>query len=108
MNRHELSNYLKTADKNLYVSNLKFYKLLVSRLSEHEGLSYDDAVIIASNIEYDFSNIPEDNDILSQIATELSDYCYKIFKVMKLNGIKDIQRVTKYFQPPFSLSVDSA
>lgn len=107
MNRHELAQALLTADKNLYVSNIKFFNLLVSRLSEHSDLSYDDALVIASSLKYDFSNVPEDNDILTQIATELAEYCYKIYKLMKLNGIKNISYVTKYFQPVFSLSVDN-
>jgi CRISPR/Cas system CMR-associated protein Cmr5 small subunit len=70
-------------------------------------MPYSDAVLIAAKIEYDFSNVPEDNDILPQIATEFSDYCHKIYKIMKMNGIKNIEPLVKYFQPAFNLSVDT-
>jgi hypothetical protein len=107
VNRHELANAIRTANKDLNVSNIKFYCLLVSRLAEFPNLPYNDAALIAANMEYDFSNVPEDNDILPQIATELSEYCYKIYKVMKINGIKNIEPLLKYFQPAFSLKVDT-
>ena len=96
MNRNELTAYLKqlTFDQ---ASNIKFYKLLWSRLTELD-ISADDATKIASVVEYDFSNVPEDNDSLSEFATEYADYCNKVYKSIKVNGIRDITPLLRYFK----------
>lgn len=104
MDRHELINAIKVIPFEPIASNLKFFKLLVSRLTEVD-IPYDDALKIANNIEYDFSNIPEDNDSLSEVATEYADHCLKIYKQVKVHGFKDITPVVKYFGG-FKLHID--
>lgn len=102
MNRAELTHHLVNLQFE-QSSNIKFYKLLWSRLQE-EGLkseiriSSDDANKIASVVDYDFSNVPEDNDSLSEFATEYASYAYKVYKAIKLNGIRDITPLLKYFK----------
>lgn len=106
MNRTELANYLKNLPVNTY-SNLKFYSLLKSRLLEH-AIPLADAVLIAKNVKYDFSNVPEDNDALSEFATILADWCAKSWRqAVKVNRIKDINEVINFLVPNFVLTIDS-
>jgi hypothetical protein len=104
MNRQELTQKIKDLPVDQY-SNIKFYRLLVSRLGELD-IPLEDAKNIASNVEYDFSNIPEDDDSLSEFATEYAEYCKKIYSHMKINGIKDIKPILKYFKT-FKLEIES-
>lgn len=79
-------------------SNVKFYKLLWTRLIE-EGIDPNDAILIAGVVEYDFSNVPEDNDSLSEFATEYASYAAKIYRNIKnLNAIDDIAPLLRYFK----------
>jgi hypothetical protein len=95
MIRSELTHALKTATFD-QASNIKFYKILWSRLTELD-IPSDDATKIASVVEYDFSNVPEDNDSLSEFATEYAEYAEKVYKSIKLNGIRDITPLLRYF-----------
>lgn len=104
MNRQELSNAIRNIPFDPIASNLKFFKLLVSRLTEVD-IPYEDAQKIAANIDFDFSNIPEDNDSLSEIATEFADHCLKVYKQIKVHGFKNIDFTLKYFCP-FKLHID--
>ena len=96
MNRAELTNHLKSLQFN-QASNIKFYKILWSRLTELDIPSAD-AHKIAAVVEYDFSNVPEDNDSLSEFATEYAEYCSKVYKNIHINGIKDITPLLRYFK----------
>lgn len=104
MNRHELTNKIKQLRVDHY-SNIKFFRLLWSRLCELDIPSAD-ATKIASVVEYDFSNVPEDDDSLSEFATEYAEYCKKVHSHIKSNGIKDIEPLLKYFKS-FKLQVDN-
>lgn len=95
MNREELNRVLQNLQFD-QSSNIKFYKLLWSRLTELD-ITPEDATKIASVVEYDFSNIPEDNDSLGEFATEYAEYCLKVYKSIKLNGIRDITPLLRYF-----------
>jgi hypothetical protein len=106
MNRYELTAHLRTMryDQN---SNLKFYKILKTRLVENE-VPLQDAITIAKNVDFDFSNVPEDNDSLSEFATELADWCAKGYnQATKSNKIKDISEVIRFLVPNFKLQIDS-
>lgn len=96
MNRAELTNHLKNLQFN-QASNIKFFKILWSRLTELD-IPSDEAYQIAAVVEYDFGNVPEDNDSLSEFATEYADYAYKVYKNIKLNGIRDITPLLRYFK----------
>ena len=96
MNRAEMGAYLRGLRFN-QESNVKFYRLLWSRLIE-EGIVAEDATKICGVLEYDFSNIPEDNDSLTEFASEYADYAIKVYtNIKKMNGIKDITPLLKYF-----------
>jgi hypothetical protein len=96
MNREELTNHLKNLQFD-QPSNVKFYKLLWSRLMEEE-IPQDDATKIAGIVKYDFSNVPEDNDSLSEFATEYATYAKKVYdNIRKMNGIRDITPLLRYF-----------
>lgn len=96
MNRAELTAHLD----NLHfdqASNIKFYKLLWTRLIE-EGIPPPDAEKIATVVKYDFSNVPEDNDSLSEFATSYASYAVKVYNcITKLNGVREITPLLKYF-----------
>lgn len=96
MNRNELTTKLDNLRFD-QASNIKFYKLLWSRLVE-EGIKPADAEKIASVVQYDFSNIPEDNDSLSEFATSYAGFAIKVYNcITKLNGINNISPLLKYF-----------
>lgn len=96
MNRAELTQKIKDLHFD-QASNIKFYKILWSRLTELD-IPATDATKIAATVEYDFFNVPEDNDSLSEFATEYADYCLKVYKNIELNGIRDITPLLKYFK----------
>lgn len=97
MNRVELVKKINELGDNIN-ANVKFLSLFYSRLRE-DGIGGDDAELIASSINFDFSNIPEDDDTLSDIATAYSTYCCKIHKKLNVFGHgKNIKR----FKPLFS------
>lgn len=102
MNREELTNSLRDLTRDFdQASNIKFYKIFWTRLQEvdvgDKPISADDATKIASVIEYDFSNVPEDNDSLSEFATEYAEYAGKVYRQIKLNGIRDITPLLRFF-----------
>lgn len=106
MNRHELTARLRSMpyDQN---SNLKFHNLLKSRLTEND-IPLKDAIIIAKAIDFDFSNVPEDNDSLSEFATELAEWCAKGYKqALVVNNIKDVSEIVKFLVPNFKLTITS-
>jgi hypothetical protein len=106
MNRHELTAYLRSLPHDKNAANLKFYKLLKSRLVEN-GVELKDAILIAKNVDYDFSNVPEDNDSLSEFATELAEWCSKGYKQATLSHkIKDVSEVVRFLVPNFKLCID--
>ncbi len=105
MNREELTRAITTLVTTSSVSNIKFFRILVSRLTELD-IGYEDAILIASSVEFDFSNVPEDNDSLSEFATVYADVCLKIYKFIKLCGFDDISPLAKYFNV-MPLSVDN-
>lgn len=107
MNRNELANHLRTmpVDQN---SNLKFFNLLKSRLTEYDGISLKDATAICMAVDFDFSNVPEDNDSLSEFATELADWLYKGYtQAVVVNNIKNVEEVVKLLVPKFKLEISS-
>jgi len=105
MNRHELTAYLANL-KFDQASNIKFYGLLWTRLVE-EGIPQDDATKIASTVRYDFSNVPEDDDSLSEFATEYASYAERVYHVMKnVFRVRDITPLLKYFDV-IELKIDS-
>lgn len=67
-------------------SNLKFMNLFKTRLM-NEGIPVEDAVEIVSVVAFDFSNVPEDDDTLSDIATDYAEYCKKAYDKLKLHGL---------------------
>src|SRR6478736_5365398 len=85
-------------------SNLKFANLLKSRLLEH-GIVPDDALEIVGCISFDFSNIPEDDDLLSEVATEYADYCKKVYDKLWIHGLMSRKLYPRMFNRMF-LKVD--
>jgi hypothetical protein len=104
MKRSELTNALKNL-RFEQASNIKFYKLLWTKLTEN-NIPTDDAYKIANMVDYDFSNVPEDNDSLGEFATEYAEYCQKVYASIKLNNIRDIAPFAKYFKSPVPLQID--
>ena len=102
--RNELVAQLKNL-KFDQTSNLKFYKLFWTRLID-EGFSPEQASLVAEHVEYDFSNIPEDNDSLGEVATLYAAYCAQGLRYMQLNNYKDIKPLLRFFQPPVALKID--
>jgi uncharacterized protein YgfB (UPF0149 family) len=106
MNRQELTNQLRSLPHDKNASNLKFYKILKTRLTEND-IKIEDAIIIAKNVDFDFSNVPEDNDSLSEFATELAEWCAKGYKQATMSHkIKDINEVVRFLVPDFKLRID--
>lgn len=104
MNRHELTAHLRTMpyDQN---SNLKFYNILKSRLTEHD-IPLKDATVIAKAVDFDFSNVPEDNDSLSEFATELAEWCAKGYKqAVVVNNVKNVEEIVRFLVPNFKLGI---
>lgn len=103
MNRADLRQYIQnlnpTAD-----SNLKFMNLIKSRLMS-EGIPVDDAIEIVSVLEFDFSNVPEDDDTLADIATDYAEYCKKAYAKLKLHGLTNKKLYGKIFNRVY-LKVD--
>lgn len=96
MNRHELTAHLNNLSFD-QASNIKFYKLLWSRLIE-EDIPVDDATKIAGIVKYDFANVPEDNDSLGEFATSYAGYAKKVYhNIRELNGIRDITPLLRFF-----------
>lgn len=96
--------------KNLPIeteSNIKFLMILRSRLME-EGIVPEYASLIAGVVDFDLKNVPEDDDTLSDIATEYASYCKKVYDKLKLFGvhyIKDFSTYARYFKP-FKIEVE--
>lgn len=106
MNRHELTARLNALRFD-QPSNVKFYKLVWSRLQE-EDIPKEDATKIAAVLEYDFANVPEDNDSLGEFATSYASYAKQVYdNIRGLNGIRDITPLLHFFKPPFELRIDS-
>lgn len=84
LKRVELVKEIAGLSANI-ASNIKFLTLLHSRLME-DGIPPDHAAIICGAVNFDFSNVPEDDDTLSDIATEFSSYCVKVRKQIDLSG----------------------
>lgn len=106
MDRVELTKFFRELTPETD-SNIKFFMLYRSRLME-EGIPPDHAGQIASFAEYDMSNIPEDDDTLSDMATEYAGYSIKVYNKMKLHGItliKDLTPFKKFYNRIF-LKVD--
>lgn len=85
-NREQLVEYFSEL-KNFegINSNIKFLTLLYSRLLE-DGVTIPQAIFICGSVDADFSNVPEDDDTLSDIATEFSTYCVSVLNKIKLHG----------------------
>lgn len=106
MNRVELTKYIEALPIESD-SNIKFLTLLRSRLME-EGVEPEYASLIAGCIEFDMSNVPEDDDTLSDIATALAGHFVKVYARLKLfgvNKVKEFHTFRKYFNP-FKITVD--
>lgn len=103
MNRAELTQKIKDLKVD-QASNIKFHRILVSRMTELD-IPISDAEMIAANIDYDFSNVPEDDDSLSEFATEYAEYCKKIYKHIKIQGIRNIQPILRFFKT-FKLQIE--
>lgn len=103
MTRIDLIKYIKglTPDSD---SNLKFMTLMKSRLIE-VGIPISHAIDIVSNMTFDFSNVPEDDDTLSDIATEYADYCKLAYDKLNLHGLTDKRFYDRIFNRVF-LKVD--
>lgn len=84
MRREELVKTISELSDNID-SNVKFITLLYSRLRE-DGIEQAAAQFICSCVEFDFSNVPEDDDTLSDIATEYSSYCVRVVNQISLHG----------------------
>jgi len=84
LRRVELVEKIKSLTDDID-SNVKFITLLYSRLME-DGVSPDNAKFICGSTNFDFSNVPEDDDTLSDIATEYSSYCVRVLDKVKLHG----------------------
>lgn len=95
MNRAELRQYIQTLTPESD-SNLKFLNLIKSRLMS-EGIPVDDALEITSVLQFDFDNVPEDDDTLSDIATDYAEYCKKAYDKMKNCGLTNKKFYPKIF-----------
>lgn len=87
MRREELVKTISELSSDIS-SNVKFITLLYSRLME-DDISPEQSRFICSCIDFDFSNVPEDDDTLSDIATEYSTYCVRVVKQVQLHGYAD-------------------
>ena len=104
LKRVELVEAIKQLDQNV-TSNIKFISLLYSRLRE-DDIPADHATIICKAIDFDFSNVPEDDDTLSDVATEFSTYCVRVYKKIELHGeLKRLEMFSGIFGS-FPLRVD--
>lgn len=84
LKREALVEQIKALSDNIE-ANVKFITLLYSRLME-DGVSPDNAIFICNSVNFDFSNVPEDDDTLSDIATEYSSYCVRVLNKIQLHG----------------------
>ena len=106
MNRNELTTQLNALNFD-QASNIKFYKMLWTALQE-DDITPEDATKIAAVVDYDFSNVPEDNDSLGEFARAYSTFAAKVYgNIRELNGIRDITPLLHYFKPPFKLQIHS-
>ena len=81
-------------------SNLKFINLMKSRLMS-SGIPMEDAWEIVSVLSFDFSNVPEDDDTLSDIASEYADYCKKAYDKLKMHGLTNRKLYPRIFNRIF-------
>lgn len=82
-------------------SNYKFMIMLYTRLVE-ANIPEEISAGIAANCEFDMSGINEDDDYISFVASEYSEYCAKIYqriKGMNLHRYLDAQKIKKLFNP---------
>lgn len=103
MNRNDLRQYIQALEPTSD-SNLKFMNLFKTRLM-NEGISAEDAIEIVAVVDFDFSNIPEDDDTLSDIATDYAEYCRKAYDKLKLHGLTNKKLYPRIFNRVF-LKVD--
>jgi len=66
-------------------ANIKFLILLESRLIEN-NVSYDAAIYIARNVEYDMTAFGEDDDFVSEAAGAYAEYCSKVYHTLISHG----------------------
>lgn len=59
-------------------SNFKFMNLLRSRLLE-EGIPMDAAIAIVANLEYNLSEVNEDDDYIGDVALSYAEYAAKVY-----------------------------
>lgn len=106
MNRVDLVEYIKNFPAE-NTSNIKFMMLLRSRLMEEE-ISPEYATLIVGAIDFDLSNVPEDDDTLSDIATEYASLCKRVYEQLRLFGASSIREFPAYarFFRPFKIVVD--
>ena len=95
MNRVDLITYIKGLQPNTD-ANLKFFNLMKSRLLE-EDIMLEDVLNILPELSFDFSNINEDDDYLSEVATEYTAYCKLAYDKLKLHGLNDKRLYKRIF-----------
>lgn len=82
-------------------SNYKFIVMLHTRLVE-ANIPIEVSACIAAYSEFDMSEINEDDDYISQVASQYADYCVKIYqrlKNMNMHRYLDAPRIQKLFNP---------
>lgn len=82
-------------------SNYKFIVMLHTRLVE-SNIPVEVSTCIAAYSEFDMSEINEDDDYISQVASQYVDYCVKIYqrlKNMNMHRYLDAPRIQKLFNP---------
>lgn len=82
-------------------TNYKFMNLVRSRLVE-ENIPLEDAVKIVANLEYDLTEINEDDDYVGDVALAYAEFAARVYDRLKSTGwhrhLTD-QLIRKYFSP---------
>jgi hypothetical protein len=76
--------------------NFKFMLMMRSRLLE-EHIPLEATNTILSVLEYDFSNLNEEDDFLGDVASEFAPVLKKIYDVFESHGFEDLTPVKEHF-----------
>jgi len=76
--------------------NFKFMLMMRSRLLE-EDIPLEAVNTILSVIEFDFTELNEEDDFLGDVASEYAPVLKKVFDVFNRNGFEDLTPVKEHF-----------
>lgn len=99
MNRNALTAYIDVLEPATD-SNLKFMMMMKTALIS-TGIPPEDAVEIVACMQFDLSNVSEDDGFIGDLAVAYADYCKKAYDKLKLNGLTNRKLYDRIFNRVF-------